>query len=148
MTRRFLISFLAYPVLVFPLAYLWHLNLFADLYERLGVFGRPEPIVPLGFATIVVQGALLAWAYPRFRGSGGWVAEGLRFAAFAGGFLWTAQVLAMAAKHPIEPIGTYVAVETVYLAIQFALVGLVLGFVHRSVPASLPHSLAASASRS
>jgi hypothetical protein len=51
-------AWLAYLVITFVLGYLWHLVLFKDLYAKLAIFTRLEdPIVPLGFAAMVIQGA-------------------------------------------------------------------------------------------
>lgn len=129
--RRFLIGAGAYVLVTFPLAYVWHLVAFRTLYERLGYFSRDEPIVALGFLAIVAQGLFLAGLYPFFRRGGG-IREAVTFGLLMGFFLWTSQVLAAAAKHPIEPLGTWLTIETVYFAIQFASFGLALGFLDRS----------------
>ncbi len=88
----------------------------------------------LGFVTILVQGLLFGWFYPRFQDGESWLRDGLRFGLFAGIFLWSLQVLAAAAKHPIEPLSTWIVVETLYVALQFTLVGLLFGFIHRRAP--------------
>ena len=54
----------AYLVPTFPIAYAWHLVLFAPAYEALGIY-RPDPIIPFGFASMVIQGIIFSWAYPR-----------------------------------------------------------------------------------
>ena len=130
-TKRLLLATVGYALAVFPLAYVWHLVLLPDLYHRLGGFGRDEPIVALGLLTILIQGLLFGWFYPRFRDGESWLRDGLRFGAFAGIFLGTVQVLATAAKHPIEPITTWVAVEGAFVALQFTLVGVLFGWIHR-----------------
>lgn len=129
--RRFLLRAAAYVLVTFPLAYLWHLVAFRGLYERLGYFSREEPIVALGFLAIVTQGLVLAGLFPLFRRSGG-IGEAVTFGLIMGLFLWTSQVLAAAAKHPIEPLATWLAIETPYFAIQFGLFGLALGLLDRS----------------
>src|SRR5260370_12187858 len=60
----------AYLAPTFPIAYVWHLVLFAPAYEALGIY-RPDPIIPFGFASMVIQGIIFSWAYPRlFPGRG------------------------------------------------------------------------------
>jgi hypothetical protein len=54
----------AYLVPTFPIAFIWHLVLFARAYEALGIY-RPDPIIPFGFASMVIQGIIFSWAYPR-----------------------------------------------------------------------------------
>ncbi len=39
-------------------------------------------------------------------------------------------VVAAAAKHHVASLSTWLAIETAYFAIQFALVGLAIGFVY------------------
>ncbi len=130
--RTFLLGAAAYVLVTFPLAYVWHLVAFRTLYERLGYFTREEPIVALGFLAIVAQGLVLAGLYPLLRRGRG-IGDTVKFALVMGFFLWTSQVIAEAAKHPLEPLATWLAIETLYCAIQFASFGLVLGLVDRSV---------------
>src|SRR5260370_38795765 len=54
----------AYLAPTFPIAFVWHLVLFAPAYEALGIY-RPDPIIPFGFASMVIQGIIFSWAYPR-----------------------------------------------------------------------------------
>lgn len=126
----FLLAAGAYALVTFPLAYLWHLVVFADTYEQLGIFNREEPIVILGFLVIVFQGLLLSLAYPLFYRGGAPAKEGLRFGLLAGSFLWSSQVVAAAAKHEVTSLGTWLGIETLYFAIQFALVGLAIGITY------------------
>lgn len=125
-----------YAVIVFPVAYAWHLVVFEELYRRLGYFDREPPIVALGFLAIVTQGSLLSVAFRVFDRGGPALREGLRFGLLAGAFLWTSQVLAAAAKHEIDPISTFLAVETGYFALQFTLVGVVFGLLRDDSPGS------------
>ena len=63
-TRGFWLGVAAYLVPTFPIAYAWHLVLFAPAYDALGIY-RPDPIIPFGFASMVIQGIAFSWAYPR-----------------------------------------------------------------------------------
>lgn len=82
--KTVLLGALAYALVTFPLAYVWHLVAFADIYDRLNAFTRSEPIVPLGFLAIVLQGVLLSAAYPLFPRTGSPARDGLRFGLAAG----------------------------------------------------------------
>ena len=130
--KTFFLGALAYLLVTFPVAYLWHLVVFAGVYDRLGIFNREEPIVALGFLAILIQGFLLSYAYPIFRGKGNTLKEGLKFGWMMGFFLWSSQVLAAAAKHQVSSLASWFAVETLYFAIQFTLVGIALGLVYGS----------------
>lgn len=132
MNRRFWLSTAAYLVITFGLAVLWHVVAFGDTYRRLGFFGREEPLFAMGFLAILVQGLLLAWAYPRLDvGERTGSARAGRFAAWAGVFLWSAHVLAAAAKNRIEPLVEFIPLETAYLTVNFALYAVALTIIHR-----------------
>jgi len=70
-SRGFWLGVAAYLVPTFPIAYAWHLVIFAPAYDALGIY-RPDPIIPFGFASMLSQGVIFSWAYPRlFTGRGG-----------------------------------------------------------------------------
>jgi hypothetical protein len=135
MTRltRILLGAAAYAGVTFPFAYVWHLVMFEDRYVRLGAFTRAEPIVALGFLTIVLQGVLLATAFEAYTRGAATIRHALRFAAVAGTFLWSSQVLAFAAKHAVSSLGDWLLIESAYFALQFTLVGLAFGALHARV---------------
>ena len=70
-----------------------------------------------------LQGGVFAWAYPRLMKDPGSVTTGLAFAAGAALLSWTFTTLAVAAKHPMTSIGGFMAIETAFTIVQFALVG-------------------------
>ncbi len=122
--RQFFLRALAYVVIAFPLAIVWHIVAFRDVYESLGYIGRDEPIFALGFLAIATQGLVLSYLYPLFRRGGNPTREGLTFVFVTGLFLWSSHVAAAAAKAEISPLCTFFAVETAYLVVQFALAGI------------------------
>jgi hypothetical protein len=134
MKRTYWLGALAYLVVTFPFAFVWHLVLFKNVYDRLGIFNREEPIVALGFVAILVQGLLLSYAFGRFRQRSSSLKEGLKFGLIAGVLLWSSQVIAAAAKHEVSSLPTWLALETAYFALQFALVGVALGWIYRRTP--------------
>lgn len=130
--RKILLGTLGYLLITFPLAYAWHLILFEQMYGELGYFGREEPIVAFGFGAILLQGILLSIIYPFLCRNRSFLSGTLTFTLVMGGYHWTTHVLAAAAKQSIEPLSTWFALETIYLAIQFLLGGLLLACVYRS----------------
>jgi len=75
MRTRFLLGFLAYVLPTFPIGWFWHMTVFKSYYDGLEVY-RDDLLVPLGLASIVVQGVqyavvspLLALAFARTRAS-------------------------------------------------------------------------------
>ena len=129
---KILLSAASYIVIVFPLAVGWHIGLFKEQYQNFGYFGG-EPNVPLGFATVVIQGLVLAFVYPLFQpGSTGFVRAFL-FAGLMGLFFWTSHVLALVAKQNVPSAGGFIVMETCYLIVQFGLFAVTLGLIYRGV---------------
>ena len=129
-SRAIALGTLAYAGVTFPLAYWWHLVLFADLYRRLGFVTVAEPNVPLGFFTITFQGFLLAAVYPRFRSAAGPIVRGMTFALAVAAFIWSAATVAHVAKHDVGSPGTFIGMEAVYFLLNFLAYGVLMGWIH------------------
>ena len=105
---------------------------FQKEYETFGYFAG-EPNIPVGLATIIIQGVALALIYPLFHtGSAGFV-RAFQFVGLMGLFFWTSHVLALVAKQNVPNASGFIAMETGYLAIQFGLFALILGLIYRGV---------------
>jgi hypothetical protein len=123
----------AYLVPTFPIAYLWHLVVFAPAYEALGIY-RPDPIIPFGFASMVLQGIVFSWAYPRLfprRGSA-ILKPGLVYGLALAILSWSFTTLAVAAKNIMASVPTYVQLETGFTVLQFLIVGPLIALAHRN----------------
>lgn len=119
-----------YTVIVFPLALIWHVIMFEDAYLVFGYFDG-EPNIPLGLATIVLQGILLSMLYPMFAvNKRGFARAGL-FCALVGAFFWTSHVLALVAKQDVPNALEFVMMESFYLGLQFGAFAVVLGLLFR-----------------
>jgi hypothetical protein len=127
---RFVLSLLAYLVPTFALGFVWHLKLFHDYYRDLGIY-RPDVIIPFGFLSMLLQGCIFAFAYPRLTSAPGELSSGLLFAAGAALLSWTFTTLAVAAKHPMTSVRRFVGIETAFTATQFLLVGPLLALAAR-----------------
>lgn len=128
--KRFLYMSAAYVVLTFVIAAGWHLILFKDIYDRLAIFTRKEPLIPLGLASMFLQAAVLPYLYARFYAGGRPGAEGLRFGLLVGVLMASIAVFAEAGKQQVTSLATWLTFESVYYLLQFGLVGLVLGLIH------------------
>lgn len=118
----------AYTAVTFPLAAIWHAIMFRSLYEQFGYLDG-EPSFALGFLTILLQGLVMSFLYPRISFSGDGMVRGLKFALALGAFFWTSHVLAFVAKQEVHDALSFVLMETLYLAIQFALFGILIGLI-------------------
>lgn len=121
--RMILLDIVFYFAGTLGFAVLWHLVWFSDAYTALSWPDPSEADVPLGALSMLVQAIVLAFVLdwvlrqtPR-RSAIVWVVV----PAFA--FLWSSHVIGDAAKCGFLPKERFVALETVYLAIQFGLYG-------------------------
>ena len=128
--QRQILAAAAYPVIVFPLALVWHLGLFKDRYTAFGYF-EGEPNIAVGLASMVIQGAVLAAIYPMFRFGREGYGRAITFAGLLGLFFWTSHVLALVAKQNVPQAGTFILMETAYLGLQFGLFAVALGYIFR-----------------
>src|SRR5580704_8882331 len=122
----------AYLAPTFPIAYVWHLVLFAPAYDALGIY-RPDPIIPFGFASMVIQGIAFSWAYPRlFPGRGSTILKpGLAYGLALAILSWSFTTLAVAAKNIMTSVPVYVQLETGFTLLQFLIVGPLIALAYR-----------------
>ena len=133
MDRRFWFGLAAYVLPTFPLGYFWHLTIFASQHHALQVY-RPDIIIPFGLLSMLIQGSLLSWVYPkvmRANTDSSWLADGLKFGLAAGAFAWSFTTLAVAAKHVMTSVPLYVVLETGFTIAQYIVVGPLLALAWR-----------------
>lgn len=130
--RGFWLGLAAYVLPSFPVAYVWHLVAFAPGYEALEIY-RPVVIVPFGLASMLIQGAVFSFAYPRVfpRRNGAWLGRGLAYGAGLAVLSWSFTTLAVAAKHPMTSVGAFVALESSFTVLQFLIAGPLIALAHR-----------------
>lgn len=128
--RKALFATLAYSMVTMIIAVPWHFVLFKDLYHSFGIYNRTDPIVPLGFLSMFIQGAVMACIYPRYYRGGSHYKEATQFSLLMGVFLFSVSTLANAAKIEVSPMGTWISIQFVFHLIQFLLGGVALGFVY------------------
>lgn len=136
MKKPCLLAVLAYLVPTFLTGFVWHLVAFHDIYVRLNLY-RPDPIIPLGLGSMIVQGLIFAWAYPRLFDTtrSAWVNSAVRAALVFAALSWSFTTIAVAAKYPMTSIGDYVLIETLFTAVQFALVAPLMALAWRRTSA-------------
>lgn len=130
--RAFWLGVAAYLVPTFPIAYAWHLVVFADAYHALSMY-RDEVIVPLGFLSMVVQAIAFSWVYPRAFPERGraFLMNGLTYGAAIGLLSWSFTTLAVAAKNVMSSVPDYLVLETGFTVLQFVVVGPLIGLAYR-----------------
>lgn len=128
--QRAILTVVAYIAATFAVQATSHFGINAAHYAQLAHL-RPEPIMPMGVASMLVQGIVMAWLYARLEGAGTSVWHAIRFAWIMGAFLVSYIALAEAAKYVVPSIGAWLTVETIAGFCQFTLFGLLLGLLHR-----------------
>jgi hypothetical protein len=129
--RRFWLGLAAYVVPTFPIAFVWHLIVFAPAYGALGIY-RDDVVIPFGLVSMLIQGAAFSWAYPRLFASRRTVLRnGLAYGLAIGLLSWSFTTLAVAAKNVMTSVPTYLALETGFTLVQFAIVGPLIALAHR-----------------
>lgn len=121
---RFVLGVLAYLVPTFALGFVWHLILFDGYYDRLAIY-REDIIIPLGFASMVVQAFIFAWIYQRAFHTleGGLVARAVSYATTGAVLSWSYTTLAVAAKNVMASVPDYILIETAFTIVQWIMVG-------------------------
>src|SRR6266702_6120631 len=132
-SRGFWLGMAAYLVPTFPIAFVWHLVLFEPQYHALRIY-RADPIIPFGFASMIVQGFIFSWVFPRiFAGNRGSIfRNGLLYGLGAGLLSWSFTTLAVAAKHPMASIPDFVLLETAFTILQFLIIGPLIALAYRN----------------
>ncbi|MBI3231852.1 MAG: hypothetical protein HYZ51_02100 [Candidatus Doudnabacteria bacterium] len=126
---KILFGTLAYIIVTFPLAVLWHMKIFREKYMRWQYFGADvKPM--LGLASMIVQGLVLSYGYSVLAVNHSSILFGLGYALVMGLFLWSAHVLAAMGKSSAIRHFEFFTMETIYLAIQFGLYGILISLIY------------------
>jgi hypothetical protein len=130
MIKKIILGTLAYTIITFIIAIMWHIVLFKDRYLAFGYF-KGEPNMLIGFLTILIQGIILTYLYNFFLFTGSNLVKSMRYVLIVGLFFWTSHVLALVAKQNVENATQFILMESFYLAIQFGVFGICLAIIHK-----------------
>ena len=70
--------------------------------------------------------------YPRVSLAGNALVRGLKYGLILGAFFWTSHVLAFVAKQEMADTSLFIAMESVYLLLQFGIYGALIGLTYRN----------------
>ena len=127
-TKKFVLAFIAYLVIVFIIAVTWHLVLFKSSYSEAGM--REAPIFSLGILSMLIQATIMAYLYPLLSQRESPAKEGLKFGLLMGLFMGSYGVLAQAGKYDVGSLSTFLLLESAFFILQFAIVGTVIGLIY------------------
>jgi hypothetical protein len=132
MRKGFWLAALAYLLPTFPLGYVWHLVTFKEAYDRLEIF-RAVVIIPFGLASMLIQAAIFAWAYPKLFSTrrDRWHTSALQFGVTFALLSWSFMTLPVAAKYQMTSITDFLLLETGFTILQFAVVAPLIALAYR-----------------
>lgn len=133
--KRHILSTLAYLVATLLVQGTSHFALLRDHYAAIG-YMQADPIFVLGTASMLIQGAVLSLGYSRSRFAERGIPGAVMCAWLFGAFLASYIALAEAAKYQVPSIASWIGVELAVAAVQYTVIGMLLGLVHR-VPAGM-----------
>jgi len=133
--KNILLATISYVVLTMSIAYPWHMIWFHELYIEIGAYTRPDPIVPLGMSSMLMQGLIIAYLYPYYYSGGRPIVEGIKFSLIMGAIVYSVMGLAMVAKVNINPISTYLVYNLAFQLIQYTITGIALGLIYGKIKA-------------
>lgn len=127
---KHILAVLAYMLPTFPLAFFWHLTIFADYYKSLHVY-REEIIIPFGIVSMLIQGIIWSIVYRRLFAGEPIVKGALKFSLLACPLAWSFMVLAVSAKHQMSSVSGFLSIETAFMLVQYAVVSPIIAAVYR-----------------
>jgi hypothetical protein len=132
MKSAFWKAFAAYLLPTFPLGYFWHLTTFKAQYDSLGLY-RQEVIIPLGLLSMIAQGFLFAWMYPRLFSTARdrWLRSAVQCAAVFGVLAWSFTTPPVAAKYQMNSVHLFFALESAFTVVQFMVVAPLMALAWR-----------------
>lgn len=94
-------------------------------------FIRGSPIMALGFAVMIIEGAILSLAYSRLSPQTGSIKTAYEIVLAFGLFLGSYIALTEPAKYTAPSVGSWILIESAASFMQFAIFGIVLWLSHK-----------------
>ena len=128
--KRHILSVLGYIFATFLVQGMSHFVVFSAHYAGISLL-RPEPNFALGVSSMVIQGIILSVVFAGSDFDTGKLVDAIVFAWLFGAFLVSYIALAEAGKYNVPVVSSWIAVETGVGFVQFTLIGILVGLVHR-----------------
>lgn len=126
---KHLVSVLAFMLVTFGVQGLSHFVINKDHFAGIS-FARPDPILPLGFLAMIIQGIILSVTLVAWREADVRVIDGVLVSATFGLFLASYIAFAEPAKYAAPSVPAWVLIEGTASIVQFAIFGVLLGIIH------------------
>lgn len=128
---KIMLTVLAYVLTTFAVQGTSHFAINAEHFAAIPIM-RAEPMIPLGIASMIIQGLIVAWLYPAYANTASTMRKAIAFSWLMGGFLASYIVLAEVGKYAIPPVTSWIVVEASAAFVQYTLFGIWLGLIHRA----------------
>ena len=133
-TKKYLFATLAFIILGFIIAFVWHLVVFKSVYDSLKIYSI-EPIIALGFISFILEGLAFVYIFQSFRRGKKPLQEGLIFGLVVYSVIMGGVgVLAEGAKHATTSLSTWLIIESAFYIITGAVLGTMVGLIYGKSP--------------
>lgn len=124
------LTIVAFIIVTFGVQGMSHFVINVEHFSKID-FMRPEPVLPLGFSVMIIQALIMGLVMSRLWPGGATIKQGLSVSACFGLFLGSYIVLTEPAKYAAPSIPAWMLVEGIASFTQFAIFGVLLGFIFR-----------------
>ena len=133
-TKKYLFATLAFIIVGFIIAFVWHLVFFKSVYDALKIYSI-EPIIALGFISFILEGLAFVYVFQFFRRGRKPIQEGLIFGLVVYGVIMGGVgVLAEGAKHATTSLSTWLIIESAFYIITGTILGTIVGIIYGKSP--------------
>ena len=128
--KKYLFATLAFIIIGFIIAFVWHLVIFKSVYDSLKIYSI-EPIIALGFISFILEGLAFVYIFQSFRRGRKPLQEGLIFGLVVYGVIMGGVgVLAEGAKHATTSLSTWLIIESAFYIITGTVLGAIVGLIY------------------
>lgn len=127
--RIHVLAVLAYVAATFAVQATSHFVVATEHYASIP-FLRKDPIVPLGFLSMLIQGSVFSYLFSRMPKSERIYRDAMRFALLAGAVIASYIAFAEPAKVQAPSLAGWMLVELAAGLVQFSVYGALLGLVY------------------
>lgn len=126
--RQKILAFACALAITIAISILWHVALFAEAFERLGVFTRmTDPIYPFGLLAWMLESAAFVIIYFRTGWSHEGLAGALKYAWLMAVFTAAASLVGTAAKADIPDLTGWFLLSGGFITLHFTALGVMFG---------------------
>jgi len=126
---KHVLAIVGFILVTFSVQGLSHFVINKEHFESIP-FTRESPIMPLGFAVMIIQGAILSLTYSRLCSSRNCIKTAYQIVLAFGLFLGSYIALTEPAKYTAPSVTSWILIESTASFLQFAIFGVVLWFSH------------------